>query len=146
MNGALIIMGYIYNPDGFDWMNFKVEKNNPYTFHHIVERRRGGDKSINNGAILTNDAHKLLNILDIFFPDAYEDLQQIFIRINKSNEPPTYETMKEVDNILYKVFFTEEYEFAEGKDSPKYYRVMQRLLEYRKEYLNSRQKLTKCLE
>ena len=32
-----IVMGYIYNPSGFDWMNFKITKDNPLTYHHITE-------------------------------------------------------------------------------------------------------------
>ena len=146
MNGTLLIMNYIYNPDGFDWMNFKLTKDNPYTFHHIVERRSGGDKSVENGAILTLCAHQLLNILDSFCKDAYNDLQNIFIKINTSNEPPTYEIMKEIDDILYKLFFTNDYHFRIDLNSKDYYKVKFNMNKYCAMYLDSRKELKKCLK
>ena len=136
MNGALIIMGYIYNPSGFDWMNFKLTDKNPYTFHHIVEKRNGGDKSIENGAILTNYAHQLLNVFDYFCPEAYNDLQNVFTRINTSGEPPTNDIVKEVDQILYKALMTDEYKYKKEIS----------LSKYRDMYLEGRKELKKCLE
>ena len=132
---TIITMGYIYNPDGFDWMNFKISKNNPPTYHHIKERRSGGKLTIENGAILSNFAHQLLNILDRFCKKAYNDLQNVFIKINNSNLPPTNEMVKEIDEILYKLFFTNEYEF-DG-----YINISQ----YCDMYLESRKELKKCL-
>ena len=52
MKRVLRIMIDIFQPEGIDWMNFALSKSNPYTFHHIVEKSKGGDKSIDNGAIL----------------------------------------------------------------------------------------------
>jgi hypothetical protein len=142
---TLIIMGYIYNPDGFDWMNYKLTDCNPYTYHHIVERRSGGHTTVGNGAILTEVAHNLLNILDQFCKEAYNDLQNIFIRINGSGEPPTYEIMKEVDNILYKLFFTNEYHFTVNLDSDKFCKIRFCMNKCREMYVESRKELKKCL-
>ena len=143
MNKTLIVMGYIYNPDGFDWMNFQLTKNNKYTFHHIVEKKNGGDDSVENGAILTDIAHKFLNILEIFCPYAYDDLQNIFIRINISQRPPTNEIMKEIDQILYDIFYTDKYAFDESVlPSNSYHRYV----EARGQYVLSRSKLKKCLK
>lgn len=135
MNTAIVIMNYIYNPDGFDWMNFKVTKDNPYTYHHIIEKKHGGKKTVENGAILTFDAHSLLNLLDRYCPVEYEALQNIFRRINASNEPPTSEMMQEIDLILYQVLFTHKSDLIKKK----------LLYKYRKEYLESRKELSKCL-
>ena len=132
---TLIKMRYIYNPDGFDWMNFKFSKDNQPTYHHIVERRHGGHLSVENGAILSDFAHQLLNILDLSCKKAYNDLQNVFMKIIASNSPPTYEVMKEIDEILYKIFFTEEYVFT------KYINISW----YRHVYLESRKELKKCL-
>ena len=41
-------------------------------------KKNGGDKSIDNGAILTKRAHVLLNALERCCPDAYNDLQKVF--------------------------------------------------------------------
>ena len=62
-------------------MNMKLSKDNPYTRHHIKERRNGGDNSLDNIAILTKRSHSLLNILDRLCPDAYNDLQNVFRKI-----------------------------------------------------------------
>ena len=140
---TLIIMGYIYNPDGFDWMNYQISKENPVSYHHIVEKRRNGTTTVENGAILTDKSHDLLNILDQFCPQAYNDLQDVFIRINNSNEPPTNETVKEIDSILFNIFFTSKYYFREGSCEFDRDKLLSR---HRERYLKSRKKLTKCLE
>ncbi len=99
----------IFQPDGFDWMNFALAKSNPYTYHHILERKNGGDISINNGAILTKRAHRFLHILQFYCPEAYEDFQNVFRRINDSREPVTQQFVDEIDEIMRKIFVTEEY-------------------------------------
>jgi hypothetical protein len=126
----------IYQPNDIDWMNFKLTRDNPYTLHHILEKRNGGDNSPDNLAILTKIAHKLLNVLDKVCPDAYDDLQDVFIKINGSGEPPTDEIINEVDDILYKVFFTNEYKFTEEVD-------LSRFIPY---YTEGRKQLKKCLK
>ena len=133
---TLLLMNYIYNPDGYDWMNFKEVKGNLFTYHHIKERRNGGHKTIDNGAILTHKAHDLLNMLEVRCPDIYNELQSIFKRINASHLPPTNDIIKEIDLILYRVLFT-----TEGKDIKQ-----NKVLKLRKEYLKCRKDLRNCLE
>ena len=42
-NKLLIVkMIEIYKPVDFDWMSYKITRNNPLTFHHIVEESKGG--------------------------------------------------------------------------------------------------------
>ena len=135
-NTAILLMNYIYNPDGFDWMNFQVSKSNPYTYHHIVEKRNGGKKTIENGAILTRDAHDLLNTFERYCPDEYDELQEVFKRINASGEPPTPEIMMEIDLIIYKGLFTNQSNYIKRKT----------LYKYRMEYLKSRKLLRKTLQ
>lgn len=142
MNKTLVVMGYIYNPDGFDWMNYKLTKHNKYTYHHIVERKNGGDDSVENGAILTEIAHRFLNILEQYCPDAYDDLQNVFIRINNSKIPPTCEIMREMDQILYDIFYTDKYEF-DLKMLPDH--SLSKMLEAKGAYVVSRKQLKKCL-
>jgi len=142
MNRTLIVMGYIYNPDGFDWMNFKLTKHNKYTYHHIVERKKGGDDSVENGAILTEIAHRFLNILEQYCPDAYNDLQNVFIKISNSKLPPANEIVKEMDQILYDIFYTDKYKFDENT-IPGHSR--RQYLVARGTYILSRKCLKKCL-
>ena len=100
MKRALKILVDIFEPNGYDWMNFSLSKSNPYTFHHIVEKSRGGEKSVDNGAILTKNAHTFLNKLEKVCPDAYNDLQVVFAKINGTKQPVTQEIVDEIDEIL----------------------------------------------
>ncbi len=133
---TLLLMNYIYNPDGYDWMNFKERQGNLYTYHHIQERRNGGHKTVENGAILTHRAHDLLNMIEVRCPKIYDQLQEVFRRINASNEPPTNDDIKEIDLILYRVLFT-----TEGKDIKQ-----SKILRLRKEYIKCRKGLRNNLE
>jgi hypothetical protein len=135
-------MEYIFNPDGFDWLNIEVKKDNKYTYHHIVERKNGGDDSIENGAILTEIAHRFLNVLEQFCPEAYDDLQNIFIKINNSQMPPTKEIVREIDEIMYEIFYGTRYNFSEFDLPMNSWRLY---IEARGAYLSSRKKLKKCL-
>ena len=120
MDRALRIKINIFEPDGIDWMNMKLSVNNPYTRHHIKERRNGGDNSLDNLAILTKRSHNLLNILDRLCPDAYNDLQNVFRKINETGVHPSDEIINEIDLILYKVLISKEYEFKEEIDLSSY--------------------------
>ena len=113
----------IFQPMGTDWMNFALSRRNPYNYHHIVERRNGGDISVDNGAILTRRAHTLLHLLETACPEAYNDLQNVFVQINLSKRPPTDEIIREIDEILFKVLVSQEYEFNCDIDLS-YYRVL----------------------
>ena len=107
-NNNLKRMLKIYKPNGYDWMNFALTRRNPYTFHHIVSRRYGGEDNINNGAILTRRAHDLLHILECICPTAYSKLTELFNKINSSKESPNDEIIAEIDSILYDVFHGDE--------------------------------------
>ena len=136
MKRVLRIMIDIFQPEGIDWMNFGISRDNPYTYHHIVERSKGGDKSIDNGAILTRRAHTFLHTLEKVCPDAYNDLQEVFSKINDSKKPVMEEYIREIDDILYKVLVSHEYEFLEDMD----------LSSYNGSYLEGRRRLKKCLK
>ena len=101
----------IFEPDGFDWMNFSFTKGNPFTYHHIDEKCNGGERSIDNGAILTKKAHRFLNLLQLVYPDAYNDLQNVFRKINGTKEPVAQDFIDEIDEILNKVLVTKEYKY-----------------------------------
>ena len=126
----------IHKPNDIDWMNIRLSRDNPYTLHHIKEKRNGGDSSLANLAILTKSAHKLLNILDKICPDAYNDLQNVFMKINASLSPPTEEIVNEIDMILYKVLISHEYEITKDVD----------LSSFIGHYQEGRKQLKKCLK
>lgn len=88
---VLEMMISIYKPEGYDWMGYKLQKDNPLTYHHIVEKHNGGVVSIINGALLTKRAHQKLNKIKRKDPWTYDMWQVLFIEINRSQMPPTEE-------------------------------------------------------
>ena len=108
-----------YQPNGEDWMGFKLTRSNTYTFHHIRERRKGGKEELENGAILTEHAHQFLNMLDYHYHQAYEDYQTIFRRINKNNGPLDDDLLEDIYGMLLDIFYYNEYHIKD--DELRYY-------------------------
>jgi len=136
MKRVLRIMIDIFQPEGIDWMNFALSKNNPYTFHHIVEKSKGGDKSIDNGAILTRKAHTFLHMLEKSCPDAYQNLQNVFVKINETKRPVTEDIINEIDDILYDIFVAQKYDIDESVDLTPFYA----------NYYKGKKRIKKCLK
>lgn len=103
MQYYLVKMLDIYEPDGYDWMNFSITNGNKISFHHIEKRENGGKSRPCNGAILTKWSHRFLHYLEYICPDAFNDFQDLFRRINASNAPRTQEHVNEVDAIIYNI-------------------------------------------
>lgn len=82
------------------WMGYKLDKKNPFTYHHILEARRGGKVTIDNGALLTYWAHHDLNQMEEHDKGLYIALNTLFKELNKTKKPPTREHFKEVNGIL----------------------------------------------
>ena len=98
----------IYKPNGYDWMGAPITKNNPLTYHHIVKRKEG-ETSIENGALLTKSSHRKLNILESLDKDLYDEWQWLFYAINESGYHPVRayvemmnELKEETNNEIYK--------------------------------------------
>lgn len=82
------------------WMGYKVSKKNQYTFHHIKEKRNGGKEVIENGALLTREAHDDLNELESEKRILYKKLNELFTMLNKTQAPPTKEYWCELYGVL----------------------------------------------
>lgn len=104
-----------YEPQGEDWMGFKLAKGNAYTFHHIRERRAGGKQELENGAILTLYAHQFLNYLDTHNKKAYNDYQAIFRRINKNNGPLTDDLLEDIYGMMLDMFYYNDYNISDDE-------------------------------
>lgn len=109
MKGVLCDMVEIYEPNGIDWMGFHESRKNPYTFHHIQEKKNKGDVSIKNGAILTKYAHQLLNILENVCPKAYDDYQNLFRYINNTHAPLTDDILEDIYGMMLDTFYYQDY-------------------------------------
>lgn len=125
VNDVLNKMIRIYKPKDIDWMGFKMTNDNPYTFHHIIEHRDGGLCEITNGAILTDSAHRYLNYLDLYIPEAYEEYQKIFRFINSLNGP--------IPESLYNDLYEEIYTLAYEIEVLKIYPIMEEPKDFKKE-------------
>lgn len=67
----------VFRPNGRDWMLYNVTKDNPYT--------------LDNGALLTHNAHELLNVMEKNDVELYEMWQDLFRDISKTQARPTKE-------------------------------------------------------
>ena len=54
----------IYQPQGFDWLNYQITKNNILTLHHIIKKSDGGLLKLDNSALLTKKSHRGLHICE----------------------------------------------------------------------------------
>lgn len=103
MRKILNLMIDYYNLKGIDFMGYKVNKNNPYTYHHIIKRCLGGNESFENGAILTKISHQYLHIIESRDLIIYEYINNIFKQITQQGYGPTKNQLLAIDYVL-KIF------------------------------------------
>lgn len=100
MHHTLFRITKIYKVKNYDWMNYKVVKDNKLTYHHIKEKRHGGCKTINNGAPLTENAHQYLNLIENKDEKLYLILNKMFELINQGHKPITLEQRMIIEEVL----------------------------------------------
>ena len=71
----------IYKPDGFDWLNYQITKQNILTLHHIVKDANGGTLKIENSALLTKKSHRALHICESKDYILYSEINVFFEEI-----------------------------------------------------------------
>ena len=91
----------IFKTYEYDWMNFRVE-NDDLTYHHIKKAEDGGERTIDNGALLTNRAHKYLHKMETFDRESYDELNEIFKEINNQKDDLTYFQRNKIQLLLLK--------------------------------------------
>lgn len=77
-----------YNLKKIDFMGYAVNKENPYTYHHIKKRCLGGKEESKNGAILTKFAHEYLHIIETRDLQLYEYINNVLLQINEQMHEP----------------------------------------------------------
>lgn len=90
----------IYKPVDLDWMNYKVTRQNPLTYHHIVKKEHGGLYTLDNGALLTMTAHQYLHIIECKEVKLFDMLNKMFEIINRQRHAPTPEQRQIIDYLL----------------------------------------------
>lgn len=95
----------IYRPIGLDWMNYRVTRQNPVTYHHIIKKENGGLYTLDNGALLTTTGHQYLHIIECKEIKLYDMLNKMFEIINRQRTAPT-EEQREIIEYLLNEFYT----------------------------------------
>lgn len=92
----------IYKPNGICWLGYKLTRSNA-TFHHIIKKEHGGTAKADNGAILTDNAHRYLHIIEAKDIELYYALNNMLKIINKQGYSPTLEQYR-IINHLFLIF------------------------------------------
>lgn len=100
MSDILRLMVNEYNLKGIDFMGYKLTRNNPYTYHHIIKRCHGGGKTLENGAVLTKIAHEYLHIVESREWELYVELNMVLKEINNQHYRPTERQLLAIDYML----------------------------------------------
>ena len=89
-----------YNVKKIDWMGYKLNKDNPYTYHHILKKENGGKERIENGAILTRIAHEYLHKIECKDIELYNYINNVLKQINEQGFEPLKRQLLAIDFIL----------------------------------------------
>lgn len=84
----------------FDWMNFRITKENPLTFHHLKKVSQGGEETLGNGAPLTKYAQEYLHLIEAYNFKIYRRLNRILQEINEQGFAPTPNQEKKIELLL----------------------------------------------
>lgn len=91
----------IYVPNSkLDWMNYKIDRKQDLTFHHIVKREDGGKATLDNGALLTYNAHNYLHVIEFKEIDTYNYINKMFEIINKQLSEPNEDQRFVIEYLL----------------------------------------------
>ena len=101
MNSIKETMIEIYKPIKYDWMNYLIVDND-ITYHHIVKVEDGGERTVDNGALLTSKAHTYLHKIEGIDKEIYTKLNKVFKEINNQKKEPTKLQRKKIQLLLMK--------------------------------------------
>lgn len=90
----------IYELTDSCFMGFPLTENSRFTYHHLIKKEFGGDNSLDNGAVLTREAHALLNYLEMNYYDIYYQINNKLIEINKMKKHPTKEQINDIKRLI----------------------------------------------
>lgn len=100
MDNLLWHMKKVYGVKDYDWMKFRITKENPLTYHHIKKDADGGKKDVYNGALLTELAQSYLHQIEKDAPEIYDELNNIFLKINRSKKEITKKERDIIERLL----------------------------------------------
>lgn len=94
------LMVNMYNLKGIDFAGYKVSKDNPYTYHHLIKRCHSGKETIENGAILTKYAHEYLHVVETRDLELYNYINNVLKQINEQGHEPLLRQILAIDYLL----------------------------------------------
>ena len=98
---------------GYDFMGYRLQKGDIYTFHHLIIPRRNGGKTVReNGAILCgNTSHSYLHLIEAKDYDIYKYITIEMLDMNLKG----YLDLKNIINInRLLLYFEKEYGEVRG--------------------------------
>lgn len=96
LGNMLVIFGY----SDYDWLGFKITKDNPLTCHHIRKYNEGGENIISNTALLTVSAHRYLHSIEFFDMEVYNKINMFLKTLNMERRYPTKEECEMINEWL----------------------------------------------
>ena len=98
MDNTLKTLINIYNMQDMDWMGYKLQDR--YSFHHLIKRCHGGERKIENGAVLYQSSHSYLHTIEYYDLGKYLMINNILKDINNQRYMPTMEQLIEIEYVL----------------------------------------------
>ncbi|MEG0909068.1 MAG: hypothetical protein RSH78_01765 [Bacilli bacterium] len=93
----------IYGMSDIDWMGYKLENRQQFTYHHIVKKQYHGLDTISNGAILIGEtSHNYIHVIESRELDMFVYLNRILKEINNSSKMPTKTELLKIYDCLLK--------------------------------------------
>ena len=89
-----------YAIEEFDWMSFRITKENPLTYHHIKKEASGGERTLDNGAPLTRYAQDYLHLIERYNFKIYRRINRVLSEINMQGFQPTKAQLDKINGFL----------------------------------------------
>lgn len=106
MDNILKTLINIYNMNEIDWLGYKLQDR--YSYHHIIKKCDGGNRTLDNGAVLFQTSHSYLHTIENYDIEKYILLNKILKDINMQRYMSTEEQLRQINFILSQ--FEDEYE------------------------------------
>ena len=94
-------MSSIYLDNKYDFMGYTFNSIRDLSYHHIIKRSEGGQKTFDNGALLVGDtSHPYLHVIESKDYEMYAYINFILKEINNQQRPPTRDQLISIRKIL----------------------------------------------
>ena len=94
-------MKKIYRLKGYDFMGYTFRTIGDLSYHHIHKQCDGGDKTLENGALLNKyNSHPYLHIIEGKDYEIYYCINAILKQITEQQHHPTKEQLKAIRELL----------------------------------------------